>query len=191
VGKNLSQISKERGIDPLDAVFELILEEGGGLGLVIEHHYEPDLRMLLTHPLCMIESDGSAHATYGELSEGQPHPRSYGVFPLAYRKYVRGETREEMPREEGEAILTLQEAVRKMTSFPAQKLRLMDRGLLREGMWADITIFDLDTISDQATYTEPHQYPTGIPYVIVNGEVVIDGGEHNGVLAGKVLRHRN
>jgi N-acyl-D-aspartate/D-glutamate deacylase len=96
-----------------------------------------------------------------------------------------------MPREEGKAILTVQEAVRKMTSFPAQKLRLMDRGLLREGMWADITIFDLETISDQATYTEPHQYPTGIPYVIVNGEVVIDGGEHTGVLAGKVLRHQN
>jgi N-acyl-D-aspartate/D-glutamate deacylase len=95
-----------------------------------------------------------------------------------------------MPREEGEPILTLQEAVRKMTSFPAQKLRLMDRGLLREGMWADITILDLETITDQATYTEPHQYPKGIPYVIVNGKVVIEREEHTGELPGKVLRSR-
>ncbi len=190
IGKNLAQIAEMRGVEPLDGVFELIQEEGGGLGLVIEHHYEPDLRILVSHPLCMIESDGAAHAPYGELSEGQPHPRSYGVFPLTFRKYVRGETRADMPREEGEPILTLQEAVRKMTSFPAQKLRLMDRGLLREGMWADITILDLETITDQATYTEPHQYPKGIPYVIVNGKVVIEREEHTGALPGKVLRSR-
>jgi N-acyl-D-aspartate/D-glutamate deacylase len=190
VGKNLAQIGEMRGKHPLDAVFELILEEEGSLGLVIEHHYEPDLRYLVRHPLSMIESDGAAVAPYGDLGEGQPHPRSYGVFPLTYRKYVRGETREEEPREEGEKILTLHEAVRKMTSFPAQMLRLRDRGLLREGMWADIVIFDPETIEDRATYNDPHQYPEGIPYVIVNGQVVIELGEHSGVLAGKVLRNR-
>jgi N-acyl-D-aspartate/D-glutamate deacylase len=191
VGKNLAQIGETRGLHPLDAAFELILEQGGGLGLVIEHHFEPDLRYLVSHPLAMIESDGSAFAPYGELGEGQPHPRSYGVFPLTFRKYVRGETRAEEPREEGEMILTLHEAVRKMTSFPAQMLRLRDRALQREGMWVDIVIFDPERIEGKATHNDPHQYFEGMPYVMVNGQVVIERGEHTGVLAGEILRNRD
>ena len=183
-GKNLAEIARERKLDPLDAVFDLIIENEGSVGIVVEQHFEDDIRKLVSHPLTMIESDGRIQ----KVGEGVPHPRSYGVFPLAFRKYVRGETRNEEPKEVGKQILTLQEAVRKMTSFPALKLGLKDRGLLREGMWADIVIFDPQTITDQATYADPHQYPKGIPYVIVNGQVVVEMEEPTGALPGKVLR---
>jgi N-acyl-D-amino-acid deacylase len=136
----------------------------------------------------MIVSDGAAYAPYGALGEQRPHPRSYGVFPLVFRKYVRGETRVEEPKEVGAKLLTVQEAVRKMTSFPAQKVGLRDRGLVREGVWADLTMFDPSTVEDRATYQAPHQYPRGIPYVMVNGQLVVERGEHTGALVGKVLR---
>jgi N-acyl-D-aspartate/D-glutamate deacylase len=184
-GKSLAAIARERGVDPIDAVFDLIIENKGPVRIVPEQHFEDDIRKLVLNPLSMIESDGSIQK-YGE---GVPHPRSYGVFPLVYRKYVRGETRKEEPKEVGMKILTLQEAVRKMTSFPAQKLGLKDRGLLRENMWADIVIFDPDTITDQATYADPHQYPTGIPYVIVNGEFVVENEKMTGARPGVILRH--
>jgi N-acyl-D-aspartate/D-glutamate deacylase len=117
-----------------------------------------------------------------------PNPRCYHCFPLIFRKYVRGETRKEEPQEVGRKILSLQEAVRKITSCPAQRLRLRNRGLLRENMCADIVIFDQQKIGDQATYRNPHGYPKGIPHVIVNGELVVENGEHTGVLPGKVIR---
>ena len=188
VGKNLAQIAELRGKDPLDVAFDLIIEEGKNISMVIEHHFEDDMRILIKHPLSMIVSDGSALAPYGPLGEGKPNPRSYGTFPLVIRKYVRGETRKEEPTEVGVKLLSLQEAVRKITSFPAQKLGLKDRGMLREDMWADIVIFDPQTIEDQATYVNPHQYPKGIPYVLVNGQIVIENGEHTGILPGKILR---
>jgi N-acyl-D-aspartate/D-glutamate deacylase len=131
----------------------------------------------------MIESDGSIQ-TFGE---GVPNPRSYGAFPLVFRKYVRGETRSEAPEDEGMQVLSLEEAVRKMTSFPAQKLGMRDRGMIRESMIADLVIFDPETISDKCTYTDPHQYPVGIPYVIVGGEVVVDQSKHTGLLTGHIL----
>ncbi len=183
-GRNLAEIAKERGQNPLDAAIEMIIERGKTYGIIMEFHDEDDLCALIKYPLSSIESDGRIQ-TFGE---GMPHPRTYGCFPLIFRKYVRGETRKEEPREVGRKILSLQEAIRKITSCPAQRLRLRDRGLLRENMWADIVIFDPQTISDQSTYANPHQYPKGIPYVIVNGQVVVENGEHTGALPGKVLQ---
>ena len=188
VGKSLAEIGELRGTDPLDAALDLIVEDGGESHIVVEHHFEDDIRKVVQHPLSIIESDGAAYAPYGALGRERPHPRSYGVFPLTFRKYVRGETREEEPREVGTKLLTLQEAVRKMTTFPAQRAGLRDRGLVREGMCADLVVFDPQAIEDRATYANPHQYPLGIPYVIVNGEVVVDLGEHTGALPGRVLR---
>jgi N-acyl-D-aspartate/D-glutamate deacylase len=188
VGKSLAEVGEQWGMDPIDAAFDLIVGDEATTHIVVEHHNEDDIRTLVRHPLSMIVSDGAAYAPYGALGAERPHPRSYGVFPLVYRKYVRGETRPEEPREVGAPILTLQEAVRKMTSFPAQKLGLRDRGLVREGMWADLVLLDPQTIADRATYEAPHQYPQGIPYVLVNGALVVDRGEHTGALPGKVLR---
>ncbi len=182
-GKSLDEIATERGVDAVEAAFDILLENGGRVGVVLQHHYEPDLRILVASPLVMIESDGSIQ-TFGE---GVPNPRSYGAFPLVFRKYVRGETRAEAPEDAGMKILSLEEAVRKMTSFPAQKLNMRNRGMIRESMVADLVIFDPDTISDRCTYTNPHQYPVGIPYVIVGGEVVVDESRHTGLLTGRIL----
>jgi N-acyl-D-amino-acid deacylase len=183
-GENLAKIAKQRHQNPVDAAMDMIIERGEVFGIIMEFHDEDDLCKLIKHPLSSIVSDGEIQ-TFGE---GTPHPRSYGCFPLVFRKYVRGETREEEPSEIGRKILPLQEAVRKITSCPAQRLRLKDRGLLREGFYADITIFDPRTISDQSTYVNPHEYPRGIPYVIVNGRIVVENSEHTGGLPGKVLR---
>jgi N-acyl-D-amino-acid deacylase len=190
VGKNLAEIGTLRGTDPVDAAFDLIVEDEGESHIVVEQHNEEDIRQVLQHPLSMIVSDGAAYAPYGVLEAQRPHPRSYGVFPLVFRKYVRGETRKEEPSEVGEKVLTLPEAVRKMTSFPAQKLGLRDRGWVREGTWADLVVFDPLSIEDRATYQAPHQYPRGIPYVLVNGQVVVERGEHTGALPGKVITHQ-
>ncbi len=188
VGVSLAEIGELWGTDPIDAAFDLIVKDEAATHIVVEQHNEEDIRKLVRHPLSMIVSDGSAYAPYGALGEERPHPRSYGVFPLVYRKYVRGETRPEEPREIGAKVLTLQDAVRKMTSYPAQKLGLRDRGLVREGMWADLVVLDPSTVEDRATYQAPHQYPRGIPYVLVNGTLVVERGEHTGALPGKVLR---
>ena len=131
----------------------------------------------MKHYALMICSDGWTHAPYGPLSVGKPHPRAYGTFPRVLGKYVREEK-----------LFPLSDAIRRMTSMPAQKIGLKDRGLLREGMCADITLFNPETVIDKAVYIDPHRYPEGIPYVIVNGQIVIEKGEHTGVLAGKILR---
>jgi len=176
-GKTISEITQLKGIDPFDFVFDLLIEEKASVSVVRFLMCEKDMRTVLKHPVSMIGSDSSARAPYGVLGKGKPHPRSYGTFPRVLGRYV---------REEG--VLTLENAIRKMTSLPAQKLRLRDRGLIREGMWADITIFNPKTVIDTATYPEPHQYPKGVEYVLVNGKVVIDKGEHTGKLPGRALR---
>ncbi len=134
------------------------------------------MRHVLSHRLSMVGSDSSALAPYGVLGKGKPHPRTYGTFPRILGRYVRKER-----------ILTLENAIRKMTSLPAQKLKLKDRGLVREGMWADLVIMDPKRVIDQATYQKPHQYPKGIEYVLVNGKLVIEHGEHTKALPGRVL----
>jgi N-acyl-D-amino-acid deacylase len=126
----------------------------------------------------MVGSDGYALAPYGVLGEGKPHPRSYGAFPRFLGRYVREKR-----------LCTWQEAVRKMTSLPADFLGLKDRGRIKEGMAADIVIFNPETVIDRATFSDPHQYPKGIEYVITNGTIVIQQEKHTGALSGKILRH--
>jgi N-acyl-D-amino-acid deacylase len=163
--------------DPLDILFDLLIEQNGSVATVYAHHCEADMNLALIQPWCSIGSDGSALATEGPLALGA-HPRSFGTFPRVLGVYVRER-----------ALLTLEDAVRKMTSMAAIKVGIHDRGLLRAGLFADITIFDPDKVIDKATYLEPRQYPEGIPYVIVNGQLVIDQGNHTGARPGRALRH--
>lgn len=175
-GKTIAELAGD-GSDPFALLMELITTEEGGGGMVGFAMSEENTAALLAYPYCMTASDGSALAAEGPLRSGSPHPRAFGTFPRLLGKYV---------REEG--LMPLEEAVRKVTALPAQTLGLGDRGLLREGFWADVTLFDPARVRDRATWGEPHQYPEGIPYVIVNGEVVIDQENFSGRLAGKVLR---
>ncbi len=165
--------------DPLDILFDLLIEHHGAVSTVYAHHEERDMNLALSQPWCSVGSDGYALATSGVLREGNPHPRSFGTFPRVLGVYV---------REQG--LLSLEEGVRKITSMNANKLGVYDRGLLRPGMFADICVFDDQTVMDQATYTEPFQYNRGIELVIVNGQVVLQGEQHTGARPGKVLRHR-
>jgi N-acyl-D-aspartate/D-glutamate deacylase len=166
--------------DPLDELFDLLIEEDGSVSTVYAHHTEKDMNLALAQPWCSIGSDGSAYAIEGPLRRGNPHPRNFGTFPRVLGVYV---------REQG--LLRLEDAVRKMTSLNAAKVGILDRGLLRPGMFADITIFDPERVIDRASYTEPFQYNEGIEYVIVNGEVVLDRGRHTGARPGRALRKQS
>jgi len=130
----------------------------------------------MRHPLVVVGSDGNSLAPHGVLGQRKPHPRSYGTFPRVLGRYVREEK-----------VLSLEEAVKKMTSITAERFDLTDRGVIREGAWADLVLFDAQTVTDRATFADPHQYPEGIPCVVVNGVVVIDQGQHTGALPGQVL----
>jgi N-acyl-D-amino-acid deacylase len=163
--------------DPLDVLMDLLIEQHGSVATVYAHHCEEDMNLALKQPWCSIGSDGSALATEGPLAVGA-HPRSFGTFPRVLGVYVRER-----------ALLSLEDAVRKMTSLGAIKVGIHDRGLLQAGLFADITVFNPDKVTDKATYEEPRQYPEGIPYVIVNGQVVIDQGNHTGARPGRALRH--
>jgi N-acyl-D-aspartate/D-glutamate deacylase len=163
--------------DLLDELFDLLVELDGTLPTIYAHHTEADMRVALTQPWCSIGSDGSAYAVEGPLRRGNPHPRSFGTFPRVLGVYVRAE-----------GLLTLEDAVRKMTSLNAAKAGLADRGLVRPGARADLVIFDLERIIDRSTYDDPFQYPEGIEHVIVNGQVVLDGGRHSGARPGRALR---
>ncbi|MBI3467622.1 MAG: D-aminoacylase [Planctomycetes bacterium] len=163
--------------DALDLLFDLLIDEGGSIPTVYAHHTEPDMNLAMSQPWCSIGSDGSAYAIEGPLRRGNPHPRNFGTFPRVLGVYVR-ETR----------LLRLEDAVRKMTSLNAEKLGLMDRGLLRPGAYADLTLFDPERVIDKATYTQPFAYNEGIEYVIVNGQVVLNRGEHTGATPGRALR---
>jgi N-acyl-D-amino-acid deacylase len=176
-GKNLEEIGRIREKDPADAFFDLLVEEHGQVTCLPFMMNEKDVQTALREPWVDIASDGSSLSTEGLLSAGHPHPRNFGTFPRILGHYVREEK-----------VLTLEDGVRRMTSLPAQRLGLKDRGLLREGYWADVVVFDPDRISDMATFASPKQYPAGINYVVVNGRVVIDGGNHTGERPGMVLR---
>lgn len=163
--------------DPLDAMFDLLLEEGGSVPTIYAHHTEEDMNLALRQPWCSIGSDGSALADSGPLRRGHPHPRNFGTFPRILGVYV---------RERG--VLTLEDAVRKMTSANATKLGLRDRGLIRPGGLADVTLFDPDRVVDRSTYEAPFAYSEGIDTVIVNGTVVLDRGQPTGARPGRALR---
>jgi N-acyl-D-aspartate/D-glutamate deacylase len=168
---------KDRPKDDLDALFDILIEEGGSIPAVYAHHTEKDMQLAMAQPWCSIGSDGSAFATEGSLRRGNPHPRNFGTFPRVLGVYVRELN-----------VLRLEDAVRKMTSLNAAKIGIMDRGLLRPGQFADITLFDPARVVDRATYTQPFQYSVGIEYVVVNGKVVLDQGNHTGARPGRALR---
>jgi N-acyl-D-aspartate/D-glutamate deacylase len=173
-GRRMSEAIKEIGGNPIDVLFKMLADNNGSIPTVYFHHSEDDMRYALKQPFVSIGSDGSAVAV--ETARGNPHPRWYGTFPRVLGRYVRDEK-----------VITMEEAVRKMTSANAAKVRLFDRGLLRPGMWADVTVFDAARIIDNATYEKPHQYATGVEYVIVNGKVVLDRGNHTGARPGTIL----
>ena len=169
--------TKGKKADLVEEFLDLLIEEGGSVPTVFDHHTEKDMNLALGQPWCSIGSDGLALATAGPLRRGHPHPRSFGTFPRILGVYV---------RERG--LLKLEDAVRRMTSLNAAKLGLHDRGLLRPGLAADVTVFDPEKVLDKATYTDPFQYSIGIEYVIVNGQLVLDRGKHTGATPGKALR---
>jgi N-acyl-D-amino-acid deacylase len=176
IGKSIGEASAEKKADPYEFMCDLIIDEEYDVSHIGFGMNEVTTEMVLKHPLVMLGSDGSSLAPYGPLSEGKPHPRNYGTFPRFLGYYVRERK-----------LLTLPEAIKKVTSKPAAKLGLIDRGSLKQGNFADIVIFDPKTIADKATFIEPHQYPVGIDYVLVNGTTVIDHGKHTEKLSGKVL----
>lgn len=177
-GMTLARAAELRGLDPISVVFELLLA-GGYVGMVRFGMSEEDVKLVMRHPLMMVGSDGSCLADYGPLAAGKPHPRNYGTFVRILGNYVREEKN-----------LSLEQALRKMTSLPAARMGLYDRGLLRPGMAADVVVFDAETVAERATFTDPHQYPEGIEAVIVNGRLAVKGGEHTGRIAGRVLIRR-
>jgi N-acyl-D-aspartate/D-glutamate deacylase len=158
-------------------LLDVLIEENGSVPTVFFHHSEEDMQLALQQPYTSVGSDGSAISPNGPHGDTHPHPRWYGTFPRVLGRYV---------RELG--TLELPDAIRKMTSMNAEKVNLEGRGLIQEGYWADITIFDPETVIDNATFEEPHQYPDGIPYVIVNGVVALDNGTHTNSRSGMVLR---
>jgi len=177
-GRSLADIAKELKKDPADTAFDLVMQGKTGRVLAIYHMMsEQDIETALRFPWTSIGSDaGTALTLGGDDALGLAHPRSYGNFPRVIARYVR-ETH----------TLTLEDAIRKMTSWPATRMRIADRGLIREGIWADVVIFDYDTIQDRSTYEKPDITPDGIDYVLVNGQVVIDHGKHTGARPGKIL----
>jgi N-acyl-D-amino-acid deacylase len=177
IGKRMSDVIAARGGDPVDVLLDLLIEEKGSVATVYFHHSEPDMQYALKQPFTSIGSDGSAMSPEGPRGKSIPHPRSYGTFPRVLGRYVR-----ELH------ALTLEDAVRKMTSANSEKISLTGRGRIQVGFAADITLFDPDKVADRATFVQPHQYAVGIPYVIVNGQVVLDAGVHTGALPGRVLR---
>ncbi|MBL7201634.1 MAG: D-aminoacylase [Anaerolineae bacterium] len=177
-GLNVAEVAGQRGADPSETALDIVLEAGARVSIIRFGMLEENLRSVLRHPAVMIGSDGSARAPYGPLGEGKAHPRNYGTFPRVLAKYV---------REEG--VLSLPEAVHKMSGLPAKRLRLSDRGRLGRGLKADLVLFDPQAICDRGTFTDPYQYPTGIAYVYVNGEAVITPDGHTGALPGRILRH--
>jgi N-acyl-D-amino-acid deacylase len=176
-GKSVLEGAEKTGKSPYDFMKDLLIEERNRVGMVIFMMKEENLKRILAHPLVGVGSDGSAVAPYGLLHRGKPHPRHYGTFPRVLGKYVREEK-----------IVPMPEMLKKITSIPAQKFGFGKRGTLKSGYFADIVIFDPDKVIDKATWTDPHQYPEGIEYVLVNGKVVIKEGDHTGDLPGKVLR---
>jgi N-acyl-D-amino-acid deacylase len=168
LGRSVADIAEREGKDPAEVALDILLAEDARVGMILFSMDEEKMVLGLRHPLGMICTDG--------LLGGRPHPRVYGTFPRVLGKYVR----------ERKAI-SLEEAIRKMTSLPARRLGLKDRGVLAEGKAADIVVFDPATVADQATYDNPRQYPIGIWHVIVNGVLSVEGGKHTGKLGGKVL----
>ena len=178
VGKSIGDVASDRGMSGEETMLALIDEEDNNVGVVAHNRVESDVRFFMAHPQAMIGSDGNAISPTGIYAGDRPHPRFYGTYPRILGRYVR-----EQP-----AVLTLEEAVHKMTGFPARRMSFKDRGAVAEGYAADLVVFDPDTVIDLATFEDPHRYPAGMPHVMVSGELVVADGKHTGARPGRVLR---
>jgi dihydroorotase/N-acyl-D-amino-acid deacylase len=176
-GKTIDQIARLWNKDPIDTICDLLIEDRGFTDVAVFGMDERDVALALQQPWVSICNDSQGTSPDGLLGIEHPHPRAYGTFPRILRKYVREEKK-----------LTLEDAIRKFAALPAQKMRLADRGVLKSGMWADVVVFDADTITDRATFENPNQLSVGMQYVLVNGILVIDAGKMTDALAGQVLR---
>ena len=178
-GKTIAEIAKIWGKDPFDTIFDLLIQDQAFTSVALFIMSEPDIALALEQPWVSICNDSEGTAPDGLLGKEHPHPRAYGTFPRILRKYVREEKK-----------LTLPDAIRKFSALPAQRMRLTDRGVLKEGMWADVVVFDPETIHDVATFANPNQLSEGMRFVLINGVPVIDEGKMTNALPGKVLRGR-
>src|SRR5262249_10994182 len=176
-GKRLSEVAKIWNKDPMDALFDLLIEDNAFTSCAVFGMSEPDVVLALQQPWVSVDNDSSGTSTEGILGQEHPHPRAYGTFPRILRQYVREQKK-----------LSLEDAIRKFTSLPAQRMRLTDRGVLKSGMWADLVVFDPETIRDLATFEKPNQLSEGMEFVLVNGVPVVDQGKMTGARPGKVLR---
>ena len=176
-GKTLAEVAKLWGKDPMETLFDLLIEDKAFTSVAVFGMSEADVALVLEQPWVSVDNDSSGTSPEGILGQEHPHPRAYGTFPRILRKYVREEKK-----------LTLEDAIRKFSALPAQRMRLTDRGVLRTGMWADVVIFDPATIHDVADFEHPNQLSQGTDYVLVNGVPVIEQGKMTGALPGRVLR---
>jgi dihydroorotase/N-acyl-D-amino-acid deacylase len=176
-GQRLTDVAKAWNKDPMDTLFDLLIEDKAFTECAVFGMSEPDVALALQQPWVSIDNDSSGTSPEGILGEEHPHPRAYGTFPRILRKYVREEKK-----------LTLEDAIRKFSALPAQRMRFTDRGVLRSGMWADVVIFDPETVRDLATFDNPNQLSQGMEFVLVNGVPAIESGKMTGALPGKVLR---
>ena len=176
-GKRLTEVATIMNTDPMDALFDLLIEDKAFTECAVFGMSEPDVALALEQPWVSVDNDSSGTSPEGILGEEHPHPRAYGTFPRIVRKYVREEKK-----------LTLEEAIRKFSALPAQRMRLTDRGVLKLGMWADVVVFDPETVRDVATFDDPNRLSEGMEYVLINGVPVIENGKMTGARPGKVLR---
>jgi N-acyl-D-amino-acid deacylase len=176
-GKTLAEIAQQRGLEPIETLFDILIEDQAYTYVAVFGMAEPDIALALRQPWVSLDNDSQGTAPDGLLGREHPHPRAYGTFPRILRKYVREEH-----------LLSLEEAIRKFSALPAARMRLSDRGVLKQGMWADLVIFDPEQIRDLATFEQPNQLSVGMEYVLVNGVPVIAAGKATNALPGKVLR---
>jgi N-acyl-D-amino-acid deacylase len=175
-GQTLAEIAAGLGVPPAEATIEVLRQAKGDAEMILFMMSDENVALGLRRPWVMIGSDGEGRAARGPYGTGKPHPRNYGTCPRLLGHYVRDQ-----------GLLSLPEAIRKMTGLPAEKLGLRDRGHLEPGAFADVVVFDPATVADTATFSEPHRYPRGIPWVLVNGEPVVAGGQHTGSRPGRML----
>jgi dihydroorotase/N-acyl-D-amino-acid deacylase len=173
----LAEVAKLWNKDPIDALCDFLIEDQAFTDVAVFGMSEDDVALALEQPWVSIDNDSSGTSPEGLLGQEHPHPRAYGTFPRILRKYVREEKK-----------LSLEDAIRKFSALPAQRMRFTDRGVLKEGMWADVVVFDPATIKDVATFAEPNQLSQGMEYVLVNGVPVIEQGKMTDARPGKVLR---
>jgi dihydroorotase/N-acyl-D-amino-acid deacylase len=176
-GKTIAEIARLWNKDPFDTIFDLLIQDNAYTYVAVFGMAEPDVALALQQPWVSVDNDSQGTAPDGLLGQEHPHPRAYGTFPRILRKYVREEQK-----------LKLEDAIRKFSALPAERMRLADRGVLKAGMWADVVVFDPATITDRATFENPNQLSVGMEYVLVNGVPVIDNGKATNALPGKVLR---